>query len=81
VDIYIGVSTFRVGSETSFAQIVAEVIGMDVKAVRVHAGDTGASPLNTCGVASRTLIAAAGRSQARWRGGARQDPADRRLHP
>ena len=29
VDVYNGVSTFGVGSETSFAQIVAEVIGID----------------------------------------------------
>jgi carbon-monoxide dehydrogenase large subunit len=60
VDVYSGVSTFGVGSETSFAQIVAEVIGIDFDVVRVHLGDTGATPLNTGGFASRTLIAAAG---------------------
>jgi carbon-monoxide dehydrogenase large subunit len=60
VDVYNGVSTFGVGSETSFAQIVADVIGIDYDAVRVHLGDTGASPLNTGGFASRTLIASAG---------------------
>jgi aerobic carbon-monoxide dehydrogenase large subunit len=60
VDLYSGVSTFGVGSETSFAQIAAEVIGIDFDAVRVHMGDTAASPLNTGGFASRTLIAAAG---------------------
>jgi len=60
VDLYSGVSTFGVGSETSFAQIVAEVTGIEFDAVRVHLGDTSASPLNTGGFASRTLIAAAG---------------------
>ncbi len=63
VDVYSGVSTFGVGSETSFAQIVADVIGIDFDAVRVHMGDTAASPLNTGGFASRTLIAAAGALQ------------------
>ncbi len=60
VDLYSGVSTFGVGAETSFAQIVVDVIGLDFDAVRVHLGDTAASPLNTGGFASRTLIAAAG---------------------
>ncbi len=60
IDVYTGVSTFGVGSETTFAQILAEVIGVDFDAIRVHAGDTAASPLNTGGFASRTLIAAAG---------------------
>jgi carbon-monoxide dehydrogenase large subunit len=60
IDVYSGVSTFGVGSETSFAQIVADVVGIDHAAVRMHLGDTGASPLNTGGFASRTLIAAAG---------------------
>ncbi len=60
VDLYTGVSTFGQGSETAFAQIAAEVIGIDYDAVRVHAGDTGASPLNTGAFASRTLIAGAG---------------------
>jgi carbon-monoxide dehydrogenase large subunit len=60
VDVYSGVSTFGVGSETSFAQIASEVIGIDFDAVRVHLGDTAAAPLNTGGFASRTLIAAAG---------------------
>jgi carbon-monoxide dehydrogenase large subunit len=60
VDVYNGVSTFGVGSETSFAQIVADVMGIDFDSVRVHLGDTGASPINTGGFASRTLIASAG---------------------
>jgi carbon-monoxide dehydrogenase large subunit len=60
VDLYTGVSTFGQGSETAFAQICAQVLGIDYDFVRVHAGDTGASPLNTGAFASRTLIAAAG---------------------
>jgi carbon-monoxide dehydrogenase large subunit len=47
-------------SETAFAQVISEVFGIDYDAVRVHAGDTGASPLNTGAFASRTMIAAAG---------------------
>jgi carbon-monoxide dehydrogenase large subunit len=60
VDVYSGVSAFGAGSETAFAQIVADVVGIDYDDVRVHVGDTAASPLNTGGFASRTLIAAAG---------------------
>jgi carbon-monoxide dehydrogenase large subunit len=60
VDVYSGVSAFGAGSETAFAQIVSDVTGIDFGAVRVHVGDTAASPLNTGGFASRTLIAAAG---------------------
>jgi carbon-monoxide dehydrogenase large subunit len=63
VDVYSGVSAFGAASETAFAQICADVIGMSYDAVRVHVGDTAASPLNTGGFASRTLIAAAGALQ------------------
>ena len=48
------------GARRSFAQICAEVFGIDYEAIHVHAGDSGASPLNTGAFASRTLIAAAG---------------------
>ena len=60
IDLCTGVSTFGQGSETAFAQICAEVFGIDYDAVRIHAGDSAASPLNTGAFASRTLIAAAG---------------------
>jgi carbon-monoxide dehydrogenase large subunit len=60
IDVYSGVSAFGAASETAFAQIVADVTGIDYDLVRVHVGDTAASPLNTGGFASRTLIAAAG---------------------
>ena len=58
IDLYTGVSTFGQGSETAFAQVCAEFLGMDYGAITVHAGDTASSPLNTGGFASRTLIAA-----------------------
>jgi carbon-monoxide dehydrogenase large subunit len=60
VDLYTGVSSIGQSSETAFAQVVAAVLGIGYHAVRVHAGDTGNSPLNTGAFASRTMIAAAG---------------------
>lgn len=63
IDVYTGVSSFGQSSETAFAQVVAEISGIDYEAVRVHAGDTTASPLNTGSFASRTMIAAAGALQ------------------
>ncbi|HEY2440095.1 MAG TPA: xanthine dehydrogenase family protein molybdopterin-binding subunit [Solirubrobacteraceae bacterium] len=60
IDLYTGVSSFGQSSETAFAQVCVEVLGIEYDAVRVHAGDTGATPLNTGGFASRTMIAAAG---------------------
>jgi len=60
IDLYTGVSTFGQSTETSIAQVCAEVLGVDFEAVRVHAGDTFGTPLNTGAFASRTMIAAAG---------------------
>jgi carbon-monoxide dehydrogenase large subunit len=60
IDLYTGVSTMGQSSETAFAQVVSDVFGIDYAAVKVHAGDTLASPLNTGAFASRTMIAAAG---------------------
>ncbi|WP_197077535.1 xanthine dehydrogenase family protein molybdopterin-binding subunit [Hyphomicrobium sp. 99] len=60
IDLYSGVSTFGQSNETAFAQICADVLGVDYEAVHVHMGDTAASPLNTGAFASRTLIAASG---------------------
>ena len=60
IDLLTGVSTFGQGNETAFAQICAEVHGIAYEAVRVHAGDTRATPLNTGAFASRTLIAGSG---------------------
>jgi aerobic carbon-monoxide dehydrogenase large subunit len=63
LDLYSGVSSIGQGNETVFAQMAAEFFGCDYEAVRVHVGDTGASPLNTGAFASRTVIAAAGALQ------------------
>jgi carbon-monoxide dehydrogenase large subunit len=60
IDLYTGVSTIGQSAETTYAQVCSEVHGIAFDAVRVHAGDTGASPLNTGAFASRTMIAAAG---------------------
>jgi aerobic carbon-monoxide dehydrogenase large subunit len=60
VDLYTGISSMGQGAETAFAQVVTDVFGIDFDAVKVHAGDTMASPLNTGAFASRTMIAAAG---------------------
>jgi carbon-monoxide dehydrogenase large subunit len=63
IDLYTGVSSVGQGSETVFAQMCAGFVGVDYDAVKVHAGDTAASPLNTGAFASRTVIAAAGALQ------------------
>jgi carbon-monoxide dehydrogenase large subunit len=60
IDVYTGVSTMGQSAETAFAQVVSDVFGIDYGAVKVHAGDTAISPLNTGAFASRTMIAAAG---------------------
>lgn len=64
IDLYTGVSSFGQSPETAFAQILSEVHGIATEGVRVHAGDTASSPLNTGAFASRTLIAAAGAIKA-----------------
>jgi carbon-monoxide dehydrogenase large subunit len=64
IDVYTGVSTMGQSAETAFAQVVSDVFGIDYAAVKVHAGDTAASPLNTGAFASRTMIAAAGALRA-----------------
>jgi carbon-monoxide dehydrogenase large subunit len=60
IDVYTGVSTMGQSAETAFAQVVSDVFGIDYDAVKVHAGDTASSPLNTGAFASRTMIAASG---------------------
>src|SRR5690606_28505211 len=57
---YTGVASIGQGSETVFAQMCADVLNVDYDLIRVHTGDTAASPLNTGAFASRTVIAAAG---------------------
>lgn len=60
IDLYTGTSSFGQGSETAFAQLCADVLGVRYESIHVHAGDTASSPLNTGAFASRTMIAAAG---------------------
>ncbi len=60
VDLYTGVSTFGQSTETAFAQVCSDVLGIDFDAIRVHAGDTSGTPVNTGAFASRTMIAGAG---------------------
>lgn len=60
IDIYSGVSSIGQSSETAIAQVCADVLGVDINIIRVHAGSTASSPLNTGSFASRTMIAAAG---------------------
>ncbi len=63
IDIYTGVSSIGQSTETAMAQVCADVLGVDMDIIRVHSGDTAASPLNTGSFASRTLIASAGALQ------------------
>jgi carbon-monoxide dehydrogenase large subunit len=60
IELYTGVSSMGQSSETAFSQLLSDVHGIAYDAIRVHAGDTGSTPLNTGAFASRTLIAAAG---------------------
>jgi aerobic carbon-monoxide dehydrogenase large subunit len=60
LELYTGVSTIGQGAETAFAQVISEVHGIDYDAIRVYAGDTAGSPVNTGAFASRTMIAASG---------------------
>ncbi len=60
IDLYTGVSTFGQSTETAFAQVCSEVLGIDFDAISVHAGDTSGTPLNTGAFASRTMIAGSG---------------------
>ena len=60
IDVYTGVPSFGQSPQTAFTQICCEVLNVDPDVVRIHAGDTASSPLNTGAFASRTTIAAAG---------------------
>lgn len=60
IDLFTGAPAFGQSVETTLAQLCAHAVGLDVAAVRVHAGDTSSAPLNTGSFASRTTIAAAG---------------------
>ena len=55
-----GVSTFGQGTETTFAQICASLLGLDPDDVAIHRGDSQGTPYSVGGFASRTMIAGAG---------------------
>ena len=56
VDVYTGVSPHGQGTETTFAQIAAETLGVDPSQVRVHHSDTAIYPHGIGTSASRGLI-------------------------
>lgn len=58
--LYTGVSSFGQGTETSFAQVAASMLGISPAEVKVHAGDTTSTPYNVGAFASRTTIAGVG---------------------
>ena len=55
-----GVSTFGQGTETTFAQMAASLLGLDPAEVVIHRGDSRGTPYSVGGFASRTMIAGAG---------------------
>ena len=56
IDVYTGVSPHGQGTETTFAQIAAETLGVDPSQVRVHHSDTAIYPHGSGTSASRGLI-------------------------
>ena len=60
IDLYTGVSSIGQSAETAMVQVCADVLNVDIERIRVHAGETASTPLNTGAFASRTMIAAAG---------------------
>ena len=60
VDVYTAVPPIGQSTETAFGQVAASVVGVDPAKVRVFAGDTHGTPVNTGSFASRTLIAGSG---------------------
>ena len=53
-------STFGQGTETTFAQMAASLLGLDPSDVAIHRGDSQGTPYSVGGFASRTMIAGAG---------------------
>lgn len=58
VTVATGAASQGQGHETSLAQIVADVLGVQIESVRVHEGDTGQVPMGTGTFASRTAAIA-----------------------
>ena len=60
LEICVGVHSHGQGMETSFAQIANEILGIEVKAIRLVHGDTGRTPFSTGTYASRSLVMSGG---------------------
>jgi len=60
VEVKVGVHSHGQGMETTFAQIVHEVLGVDIARVKVVHGDTGSTPFSTGTYASRSLVMSGG---------------------
>jgi aerobic carbon-monoxide dehydrogenase large subunit len=63
VDCYAGIASFGQGGETALAQVLAEVLGVDLDRVHVHVGDTGSTPAAGGSFSSRTMIAISGAAE------------------
>jgi carbon-monoxide dehydrogenase large subunit len=61
--LYTGVSSFGQGTETTFAQVCASILGLGPGDVTIHRGDSRGTPYSVGGFASRTMIAGAGAIQ------------------
>jgi carbon-monoxide dehydrogenase large subunit len=59
-EVRVGVHSHGQGMETTFAQIVHEVLGIDVARVRLVHGDTALTPYSTGTYASRSLVMSGG---------------------
>ncbi|HET7173558.1 MAG TPA: xanthine dehydrogenase family protein molybdopterin-binding subunit [Nocardioidaceae bacterium] len=55
VEVTMGTTAYGTGHATSWAQIVSDVLGVDVRAVRVIQGDTGGAPHGFDSYGSRSL--------------------------
>ncbi len=60
VELRVGVHSHGQGMETTFAQIVNEILGVDVDRVRMVHGDTGRTPYSTGTYASRSMVMSGG---------------------
>ena len=60
LEVSVGVHSHGQGMETTLAQIVHDVLGIDLDRVRIVHGDTGATPFSTGTYASRGMVMAGG---------------------
>ncbi|MGH8237722.1 MAG: xanthine dehydrogenase family protein molybdopterin-binding subunit, partial [Steroidobacteraceae bacterium] len=60
VEIRVGVQSHGQGMETTFAQIVHEILGVELARIKMVHGDTGLTPFSTGTYASRSLVMSGG---------------------